>query len=74
MPYYSISILAQSNFANILMWLIFFYVSKKSKKEVKYSLIVTTIENYAKINKLLHSLAKQKYKILSLYLLINQTH
>ena len=35
---------------------------KKSKKEVKYSLIVTTIENYAKINKLLHSLAKQKYK------------
>lgn len=29
MPFYSISVLAQSNFANILMWVIFFYVSKK---------------------------------------------
>lgn len=30
MPYYTVSVLAQSNFANILMWLIFFYVSKKN--------------------------------------------
>ena len=29
LPYYIISVLAQSNFANILMWLIFFYVSKR---------------------------------------------
>lgn len=29
LPYYIISFLAQSNFANIVMWIIFFYVSKR---------------------------------------------
>ena len=48
LPYYIISVL-HCNFANILMWLIFFYVSKGNKKKVKYSIIVTTIEGYAKI-------------------------
>lgn len=35
---------------------------KKIKKKLKYSLIVTTVNNFAKTNKLFHSLANQKYK------------
>lgn len=36
-------------------------LQKKNKKKIKYSIIVTTIEKYAKTNKFFYSLSIQKY-------------
>ena len=37
-------------------------LQKKNKEKIKFSIIVTTIDSYAKINKFFHSLSIQKFK------------